>query len=134
MTCPKHQRDREYQRRYYADHSEQERQRAQLYRKTHPEVILKHTSSRQAKRKSVKQQLVAAAGGKCRDCGAAFPDYPEVFDFDHLPENGKETAVSHFLAQGAFKKAILEAKKCELVCSNCHRIRTASRLRAENAV
>jgi hypothetical protein len=62
----------------------------------------------------------------CADCSKRFPYY--VMDFDHLDESDKKNIVS-FLAQtgriGALKQ---EIRKCELVCANCHRIRTHDRL------
>ena len=57
----------------------------------------------------------------CQDCGRTYPHY--VMDFDHL-EN-KEFTLSNARQGGMSKQRILkEIKKCELVCANCHRIRT----------
>ena len=64
---------------------------------------------------------------KCLDCGFKGNDHPEVLEFDHIGNN-KEFNVSEFHSQtSSLNKVKEEIKKCELVCANCHRIRTASR-------
>jgi hypothetical protein len=60
------------------------------------------------------------------DCGGRFP--PECMDFDHV-RGEKISSVSHMITRNASKNAIFsEIEKCEIVCANCHRIRTKSRL------
>lgn len=50
-----------------------------------------------------------------------------VLDFDHITDN-KTYNVSKMIAQGSsLNKLKEEIKKCEVVCSNCHRRRTAIR-------
>lgn len=60
----------------------------------------------------------------CTDCGIFFPSY--VMDFDHTSDN-KESNVGN-LIKSSWERILKEIKKCELVCSNCHRERTHSRL------
>lgn len=63
----------------------------------------------------------------CVDCGGIFP--PECMDFDHLRD--KRKGVSALLYAGRpWSEVEEEMSKCELVCANCHRIRT--RRRANN--
>jgi hypothetical protein len=69
-----------------------------------------------------KRILIQYKGGCCKDCGEKFPDC--CFDFDHLFD--KKFNVSHRLG-GTLEKLIVEADKCDLVCANCHRIRTQAR-------
>lgn len=60
----------------------------------------------------------------CADCGIFYPYY--VMDFDHLNSTNKQFCIGQFGFHG--KKQILdEIDKCELVCSNCHRIRSHNR-------
>ncbi len=61
----------------------------------------------------------------CADCGVVF--HPVCMDFDHA-NGGKTKAVSR-LVSGAYKMHLIleEIAKCELVCANCHRMRTHSR-------
>jgi hypothetical protein len=48
-----------------------------------------------------------------------FPIY--VMDFDHV-NGGKKFGISGH--RHGFKGLIEEIKKCDVVCANCHRIRT----------
>ena len=59
-------------------------------------------------------------GNPCKDCGVTFP--PVAMDFDHV-SGDKMLNVSSMrhLAWGA---VLAEIAKCELVCANCHRVRT----------
>ncbi len=66
--------------------------------------------------------------GKCYDCGLRGVDYPEVLEFDHLRD--KEFNVSEYsYTTSSINKVKKEISKCDLVCANCHRIRTAKRKR-----
>jgi hypothetical protein len=58
----------------------------------------------------------------CADCNSYFPYY--VMDFDHLPEHIKEFQIS---SGQSLQRKLREMVKCELVCANCHRIRTHNR-------
>jgi hypothetical protein len=71
-----------------------------------------------------KAALVAYKGGICVDCHQAFPSC--VFDFDHLRD--KKFKIAQRLAQSSFAKLTEEVDKCDLVCANCHRIRTQERI------
>jgi hypothetical protein len=62
----------------------------------------------------------------CADCGIKYPPY--VMDFDHLPEFQKVDNIPRLVNKRVNKQALLdEIAKCEVVCSNCHRIRTMTR-------
>jgi hypothetical protein len=56
----------------------------------------------------------------CVDCGKVYP--PCVMDFDHVRGPKLFSIGTDCLYPVA--KLIAEMAKCELVCSNCHRIRT----------
>jgi hypothetical protein len=60
----------------------------------------------------------------CADCG--YDKHPSALDFDHMPGTVKVQAVA-VLARGSLKRLFDEIAKCEVVCANCHRIRTAER-------
>ena len=66
----------------------------------------------------------------CKDCLGRFPYY--VMDFDHLTD--KKILVSRVINNGSWAQAKEEIAKCEIVCSNCHRIRTYNRLKSKNKV
>lgn len=60
----------------------------------------------------------------CADCGV---NNPIVLDFDHLKD--KKYNISRMIHDGFSWAAIKkEISKCEVVCANCHRIRTHYRL------
>jgi len=62
----------------------------------------------------------------CLDCGNSFPTV--CMDFDHLPEFEKEFNITDGIRKGySIERLRIEIAKCEVVCSNCHRIRTANR-------
>ena len=61
----------------------------------------------------------------CSDCGRIFS--PEAMDWDHRDPREKIGNVSQML-RWSWDKVLIEVSKCDLVCSNCHRVR--SRLRA----
>ena len=64
--------------------------------------------------------------------GNVFLEYPEVLDFDHI-NNDKKFNISEFKSHTlGFNVVKKEIKKCEIVCSNCHRIRTANRKRLKH--
>jgi hypothetical protein len=48
-------------------------------------------------------------------------------DFDHRDGERKLQLVGRLFASGALNKALAEVEKCDVVCSNCHRIRTYDR-------
>jgi hypothetical protein len=98
-----------YDRRYYREHSRSarlERRGAQI------------TAARlwMAELKS---------GVPCADCGETFPIY--VMQWDHLPEFEKIAEVSSMVASRTREAVLEELKKCELVCANCHVMRTVAR-------
>lgn len=61
----------------------------------------------------------------CSDCGNS--DL-RVLEFDHTQDN-KRACVADLVARGyALHVVKEEVAKCDVVCANCHRIRTISRL------
>ena len=71
-----------------------------------------------AQRKSNKRIIVDMFGNKCARCGGKFDQC--VFDFHHLEFNKDRNIAS--LLNMPIKIIIEEAKKCIMVCANCHRI------------
>lgn len=59
----------------------------------------------------------------CMDCGQSFFNNPEVMDFDHRNPTKKRFNLSGGNWR-SYKEIDEEIAKCDIVCSNCHRIRT----------
>lgn len=61
----------------------------------------------------------------CTDCGSTF--HPAAMQWDHIGTD-KVSAIAEMVKDGYGRTAIrAEIKKCQLVCANCHAIRTYER-------
>lgn len=67
--------------------------------------------------------------GHCFDCKrTVLNENVSAFDYDHLKPEEKVDRISKMIKDECDEKVILaEIEKCQLVCANCHRIRTAIR-------
>jgi hypothetical protein len=63
----------------------------------------------------------------CADCGFIFP--PRAMEFDHIDSRNKHGDVCALLYRSNWSIVLKEIKKCELVCANCHALRTDRRFR-----
>ena len=61
----------------------------------------------------------------CMDCDVQYPSY--VMDFDHRDPSEKLLKVSSVTMFTSFEKLKQEMEKCDIVCANCHRVRTFKR-------
>jgi len=67
----------------------------------------------------------------CADCG--YNAHPAALDFDHLPGSKKKTSVSQICSWKDTAVVLAELAKCEVVCANCHRVRTVERRKQAKA-
>jgi 5-methylcytosine-specific restriction endonuclease McrA len=59
----------------------------------------------------------------CAHCG--YKKHFSALDFDHINRTTKIKKISRIVRDtGSFKKIKNEVRKCEVLCSNCHRIKT----------
>lgn len=59
----------------------------------------------------------------CAECGKKYPYY--VMQFDHLPQYEKKFTIGNARGNAmSIHKVEEEIKKCDIVCANCHTIRT----------
>jgi hypothetical protein len=94
------------------------------YGQAHYRANKSHYSERnKAARKKFNEKIRKLKEHPCADCGILYPYY--VMDFDHL--QNKLAEVSYLATWGQRGQALEEIKKCEVVCSNCHRERTYRR-------
>ena len=94
---------------------------AEYYRKS-KEHHLTYAKKRRNKRIDYLNEIKSHP---CMDCGASYPPY--VMDLDHRNPEEKIANVSSMKRQGTWEDFLAEIEKCDIVCSNCHRIRTHER-------
>ena len=113
-------RKKEYDALYYENNRETRLQQSKINGKEF-RANLKATGQR-----IIDWVRLKYTGIPCMDCGGVFPWC--AMDFDHRPEETKEFAVSTkgWLKATPERLAQVEKEiaKCDVVCSNCHRIRT----------
>ena len=116
-----------------------ERSAGARYRASH--LSKEKSRTREAARKA-KRELVEYKGGSCVDCGGLFPAC--CYHFDHKDPQEKAFGIALKIHR-PIEELKIEADKCDLVCANCHAIRTfgnpevgkkitASRLAAKGGV
>jgi hypothetical protein len=66
----------------------------------------------------------------CSDCQRRFP--PCAMDFDHRDPSAKVAGVTRLIGRAGTERLLAEAAKCDIVCANCHRVRTYSRRAARS--
>jgi transposase len=69
-------------------------------------------------RRRAKGRLIQAAGGRCILCG--YDRHPGALHFHHLDPSEKRYTLSRAGHTRNFAEALEEAKKCVLLCANCH--------------
>lgn len=67
----------------------------------------------------IKRALVEANGHKCAYCGLV-DDY-RIYDFHHVDPDTKEFGIGSSSTTRSKQAYADEAKKCVMLCSNCHR-------------
>jgi len=104
---------REYMRAWYRNHRE--------------EHIARTTNVNRRARATISKLIAELKSRPCTDCGGRFP--PFAMDFDHV--RGIKRGIISRMSGGraARAKMLEEIAKCEVVCANCHRVRTRLRLR-----
>ncbi len=78
---------------------------------------------RKRKGRLIRRQFVNKFKNRpCADCGRRYPSY--VMDFDHRKGENKMGDIGHMFGNWSFEQIRKEIEKCDIVCANCHRIRT----------
>lgn len=76
------------------------------------------TAAVSKRRRQVKQILVDEAGGCCRLCG--FKEHQAALQFHHLDPSEKTFHLAHGGMTRGIGRMREEARKCVLLCANCH--------------
>lgn len=109
-------------RRSYEKHREQRLEDASIYRMKHSGEIRQAAALSRAAKRQLIDKLKASP---CVDCGGSFP--PVAMDFDHVRGTKKFNIAKIGGSQMSTEVLLEEVAKCELVCANCHRVRTQQR-------
>ncbi len=106
---------REYLRRHYKRHADRYRARA--------------AARNEQRRRVVRSILQEAKARPCADCGRRYPAF--VMDFDHVDPETKRFTIGR---DGWSTRTLIDLRgeiaKCDVVCANCHRLRTHTRRRS----
>lgn len=116
----------EWRRAYYAKNRDRINATNKACRERDPERAKewgrKSAAAGRAERRAV---ILEAKTRPCADCGGVF--HPECMDFDHV-RGEKGFNVGRAVCQTIpVERLRAEMAKCEVVCANCHRLRTARR-------
>lgn len=92
------------------------------WRADNPEAARKGSRRRAQKKREWLQRLKVERG--CTDCG--YDKHPAALEFDHRDGGEKDFILARCSSYG-WDRIREEVDKCEVVCANCHRIRTVER-------
>lgn len=88
--------------------------------------------SRQSTRRAALREIVRAAKNvPCADCGIQY--HYCVMQFDHTGEDKIDNVARMVANLRSIALILAEIAKCEVVCSNCHALRTFQRSTADSA-
>jgi hypothetical protein len=77
-------------------------------------------------RRRIRELIKTSKSVPCKDCEKSYPHF--VMDFDHVKGEKSFTISKSFKRNTVtYEDVVSEISKTEVVCSNCHRIRTYQR-------
>ena len=103
------------------------------YQQNRSRFIAKNRRNKNRQRKRLRTILLEIKQRPCQDCGGSF--HPWVMELDHRDDTIKEAAVADLVSKGCTDARLLEEiEKCDVMCANCHRMRTYRRLYEKDSV
>ncbi len=131
MTYSKEEQKEYYRKWYQKNKEKKQEQNREWYRKNkekrteqikgyHLENIERRYLCRTERKRKMKIECIEYLGGKCVVCGAT-----ERLEFDHIKREGKKYEISAKLSY-KFDNLKEELDKCQLLCYDCHKIKTKS--------
>ena len=84
------------------------------------EAIDKHNKRLAVERRILIDEIKLKTG--CIECG--YKENPVALDFDHINPADKEFTIGTSYTSVSLKRLYKEIDKCQVLCANCHRIRT----------
>ncbi len=112
MTYASITKQREASQKHYREHR-------QLY-------IEKARRNDIGKRDALRKVIRDAKNIPCQDCGITYPYY--VMQFDHIGDDKDFSVANAINLKISVKRLVMEIQKCDVVCANCHAVRTHLRL------
>lgn len=110
-------------------YNERNRERRREYERQHRKKLQELRGGKYVRVKQIPNSKSAlykkAKSRPCAECGGSFP--PFVMDFDHCRGEKLFNVSDYSKAHITFEMLTEEIAKCELICSNCHHIRTYRR-------
>jgi hypothetical protein len=101
-----------WKKRYYENHEH--------YRNNHSE------SRSKLREQNARKVFEYLATHPCLICGECDPI---VLEFDHRVRSDKIESVSMLIRNSSWKRIELEIQKCDVLCANCHRRKTAAQFK-----
>lgn len=87
-------------------------------------------NERKAKeRRSILDEIKLAQG--CQECG--YKKHPAALDFDHINPSEKEFTIGTSYTSVSIKRLLDEVAKCQVLCANCHRIKSFHQVQERKA-
>lgn len=74
-------------------------------------------------------KVQAGKNSPCMDCGFE-PVHPCQMDYDHRDSSQKVNSIAHMTLVRE-ETLLAEIEKCDLICANCHRLRTLRRYKGK---
>ena len=105
----------------YISKEKQKEYAARHYQKYRAKYRESSAKTREARRKFLQEEK----SKPCIDCNNSYPYY--VMQFDHV-RGDKEFNIGRNHGNRSMTKLKEEINKCDVVCANCHAIRTWNRL------
>lgn len=105
----------------YADEQKQKEYLLEHYKQNKG----KYSEASKAARERKKEKLAQLKDRPCTDCGGSF--HHSAMQYDHLDAAAKKNSINRLMTKASWKEILEEIEKCELVCANCHAVRTYNR-------
>lgn len=120
-----HKQCRNCERSYGRERHYLNKEKEAAYRKTHREKYRKLNVKISKRRRTERHaELDRIKNVPCVDCNKIFSPY--IMDFDHRDPSEKLYEISYLINKSTapWSRILEEIKKCDIICVNCHRLRT----------
>ena len=85
-------------------------------------MIARAIAHKKKQQELIREYLREVKSAPCTDCKQSYPHY--VMQFDHTSDDKLFNVADHCKLSKTLKSVKEEIAKCELVCANCHSVRT----------